>query len=209
MLQATLVVVALATAATGIVLCFIGVTRAGRAIRFVPFPVIGGFLGATGWLMITGAMQVVTDRAPTFVTIGSYANSQTSAKSRQRWSLRWRCISSNRRSKSPFVLPGTAACGICGGIRGVTDHRIVCRHSTGRRLDVYAATRGGRPRLAVEDGAFAGLSWNLLPTLSGDLLAIVFVTVSTLLFNTTGIEIATRTKPISTVTLKLWALPTS
>ncbi len=73
-LEATLIVMALATAATGIVLCILGTTRAGRAIRFVPFPVIGGFLGATGWLMITGAIQVVTDRAPTFVTAGSYAD---------------------------------------------------------------------------------------------------------------------------------------
>src|SRR5579872_6736653 len=72
LLQATLIVVALATAATGFVLFIFGLARAGRAIRFVPFPVVGGFLGATGLLMITGAVQVVTDRAPTFVTVGSY-----------------------------------------------------------------------------------------------------------------------------------------
>src|SRR5262249_19569903 len=50
LLPPILIVIALATAATGIVLCFLGLSRTGRAIRFIPYPVIGGFLGATGWL---------------------------------------------------------------------------------------------------------------------------------------------------------------
>ena len=65
----TLIAMSLATALTGLLLCILGFTHAGRAIRFVPFPVIGGFLGATGWLMIIGAMQVVTDQRP---TLGQY-----------------------------------------------------------------------------------------------------------------------------------------
>ena len=44
----TLVALALTTVLTGLLLCILGFTHAGRAIRFVPFPVIGGFLGATG-----------------------------------------------------------------------------------------------------------------------------------------------------------------
>src|ERR1700722_5944418 len=70
----TLIAISAATALTGLLLCILGFTHAGRAIRFVPFPVLGGFLGATGWLMMTGAVQVVTDRAPTIITVGSYAN---------------------------------------------------------------------------------------------------------------------------------------
>src|ERR1700761_4805541 len=44
----TLIAISATTALTGILLCVLGFTHAGRAIRFVPFPVIGGFLGATG-----------------------------------------------------------------------------------------------------------------------------------------------------------------
>src|SRR5208282_589224 len=64
LLAPTLIAMSLTTALTGLLLCVLGFTHAGRAIRFVPYPVIGGFLGATGWLMITGAMQVVTDQRP-------------------------------------------------------------------------------------------------------------------------------------------------
>ena len=61
LLMPTLIVMAIGSALTGILLCGLGLARAGRAIRFVPYPVIGGFLGATGWLVVSGAVLVVTD----------------------------------------------------------------------------------------------------------------------------------------------------
>ncbi|MFZ0724105.1 MAG: SulP family inorganic anion transporter, partial [Xanthobacteraceae bacterium] len=74
LLEPTLIAMALATALTGLLLCVLGFTHAGRAIRFVPYPVIGGFLGATGWLLITGAVQVVTDQRPNLANIGAFAD---------------------------------------------------------------------------------------------------------------------------------------
>src|SRR5262245_4321677 len=62
LLAPTVIAMASATAVTGLLLAVLGFTHAGRAIRFVPYPVIGGFLGAAGWLMITGAAQVITDQ---------------------------------------------------------------------------------------------------------------------------------------------------
>jgi len=69
LLEPALIALSLATAITGLLLCVLGFTHAGRAIRFVPYPVIGGFLGATGWLMITGAIQVVANQRPTLTNI--------------------------------------------------------------------------------------------------------------------------------------------
>src|SRR6267142_152486 len=45
-----LITLGLSTIITGLVLCGFGVTRMGRAIRYVPYPVVGGFLGAGGSL---------------------------------------------------------------------------------------------------------------------------------------------------------------
>jgi SulP family sulfate permease len=41
-------------------------------------------------------------------------------------------------------------------------------------------------------GMLSNFPWGLLPSLAGDIVAVMFVTVITLLLNTTGIEIATR-----------------
>ena len=190
-LEATLIVMALTTAATGIVLCILGITRAGRAIRFVPFPVIGGFLGATGWLMITGAIQVVTDRAPTFVTTGSYVDLADAGKIGAALVVAAALYFTNRRSKNPFVLPALllAAFAAAHLVLPIIGASAATAQAAGWMFTPQPAAALALPWKA---DAFSGLSWNLLPALSGDLLAIVFVTVSTLLFNTTGIEIATR-----------------
>lgn len=39
----------------------LGVGRLGLAVRYIPYPVIGGFLASTGWLIATGALRVAGD----------------------------------------------------------------------------------------------------------------------------------------------------
>ncbi|HWX90289.1 MAG TPA: SulP family inorganic anion transporter, partial [Rhizomicrobium sp.] len=80
LLGAALIVMALATGLTGLLLCVLGFTHAGRAIRFVPYPVIGGFLGATGVLMVMGAVQVIAGQRPTLAHLPAFLNAATAAK---------------------------------------------------------------------------------------------------------------------------------
>ena len=56
------IIMALSAALTGVLLFGLGLARAGGAIRFIPYPVIGGFLGASGCLMVSGAVRVLRDR---------------------------------------------------------------------------------------------------------------------------------------------------
>src|SRR5580658_4468614 len=106
LLAPTLIAMSLTTALTGLLLCVLGFTHAGRAIRFVPYPVIGGFLGATGWLMITGAIQVVTNQRPTLTMIGAFANGVIAVKLAAGVIVAITLYVLLRRFKSPFVLPG-------------------------------------------------------------------------------------------------------
>ena len=55
-----LVAISLSTFLTGIMLFGIGALKLGQWLRFVPYPVIGGFLAASGWLLITGGIEVIT-----------------------------------------------------------------------------------------------------------------------------------------------------
>lgn len=48
------------TVGTGALLGTLGLVRAGNLVRFVPMPVIGGFLAGSGWLLVTGAVRVMT-----------------------------------------------------------------------------------------------------------------------------------------------------
>ena len=193
LLAPTLIAMSLTTALTGLLLCVLGFTHAGRAIRFVPYPVIGGFLGATGWLMITGAMQVVTDQRPALTNIGAFLDAAAAAKLAAGLIVAITLFIALRRSKSLFVLPGVLLAAIAA-----TYLFLVL---TGSPL-VVAQAEGWmfRPQPMAglispwQPGALRGFSWTALPALAGDLLAVMFVTVINFLLNTTGIEIASRTE---------------
>ncbi|MBK5197477.1 MAG: SLC26A/SulP transporter family protein [Methyloceanibacter sp.] len=55
-----LVALSVSTLLTGILLYGVGALKLGQWLRFIPYPVIGGFLAASGLLLITGGMEVVT-----------------------------------------------------------------------------------------------------------------------------------------------------
>jgi SulP family sulfate permease len=65
LLVAALIVMPMSAALTGLLLCGIGIGHGGRAFRFVPYPVVGGFLGATGVLVVSGARHVLIDQSLT------------------------------------------------------------------------------------------------------------------------------------------------
>jgi sulfate permease, SulP family len=193
LLEPTLIVMSLATAFTGLALCLLGFTNAGRAIRFVPFPVIGGFLGATGWLMVTGAMQVVTDRRPTLTNLGAFLDGGNAGKLAAGLIVALTLHLALRRSKSPYVLPGIllAAFAATYVVLPLTGASLVEAQAAGWMFRPQPVAHLTLPWTA---GALENFSWTSLPSLAGDALAILFVTISTLLLNTTGIEIATRSE---------------
>ena len=62
LLAPVIITLALASIATGLVLCGFGLTRMGRAIRYVPYPVVGGFLGAMLAIPLTAALRTLMFR---------------------------------------------------------------------------------------------------------------------------------------------------
>ncbi len=55
-----LVALSVSTLLTGVLLYGVGALRMGQWLRFIPYPVIGGFLAASALLLITGGLEVVT-----------------------------------------------------------------------------------------------------------------------------------------------------
>lgn len=55
------VTIALTTFITGLFLLGAGYFKLGGLARFLPYPVVGGFLAGTGWLLITGAVTLMAD----------------------------------------------------------------------------------------------------------------------------------------------------
>jgi len=193
LLGPALIAMTLATALTGLLLCVLGFTHAGRAIRFVPYPVIGGFLGATGWLLITGAIQVVADQRPTLGNVGAFADLAILTKIAPGVAVAVTLYVLLRRSRSPFVLPGVLLTAF------VVTHLVLM--STGTTIAaaqdqswLFRLQPSAGLTLPWTIGALRSFPWSSLPQLAGDGLAVIFVTVTNFLLNTTGLEIATRSE---------------
>jgi len=193
LLGPALIALALTSAVTGAVLWMLGFTRAGRAIRFVPYPVIGGFLGATGWLMVTGAVQVITNQKVTFDNLGAFADGPIASKIVAGVAIAAVLHVATRYKQNTYVLPVVLVAAT------VLTHLALL--SVGSSLaDAQAAgwlfqpQSAGHLTLPWKLDELRHFPWAAVPSLAGDTVAVAFVTAITLLLNTTGIEIATRTE---------------
>jgi sulfate permease, SulP family len=56
-----LVAIAITTLLTGVFFVALGFFKLGGLVRFIPYPVVGGFLAGTGWLLVQGSFGVIAD----------------------------------------------------------------------------------------------------------------------------------------------------
>jgi SulP family sulfate permease len=68
--QIVMLVFTAATLVSGALLYCVGVFRWGTYCRFVPYFVVGGFLAATGWLLVVGGIRIATGLAPALEPAG-------------------------------------------------------------------------------------------------------------------------------------------
>ena len=56
-----MMMIILTTIMAGVAFLALGIFKLGGLVRFLPYPVMGGFLAGTGWLLITGALSLAVD----------------------------------------------------------------------------------------------------------------------------------------------------
>jgi SulP family sulfate permease len=193
MLAPVLITLAVASILTGVVLCGFGLTRMGRAIRYVPYPVVGGFLGATGCLILLGAVRVITGQQLQLAALDSFANAMTLYEIAAACAMALLLYLTWHRSRTPFGLPiilivGTIAAHVAFYSFGISPHDA-------QELGwIFQPPQHIAFTLPWKSEAIAHYPWFALPDLAGNLIAVIFVTASSTLFNTTGIEVATHSE---------------
>lgn len=189
LLSPVMITLGLSTVLTGVVLCGLGLTRMGRAIRYVPYPVVGGFLGATGLLIALGAIRVITNTPVQVATLPRFANGTTLLELGAACAMALVLYLTWHRSRNPFGLPiilvgGVITAHLAFWISGVSLDQA---HSLGW---TFQPPPQAAFMLPWHTGELAQYPWFAVPDLLGNLVAVIFVTASSTLFNTTGIEVA-------------------
>jgi len=183
-IAATLVVMVLC----GVVFLSLGSRRRGDLIRFVPYPVVGGFLAGTGWLLFKGGIHVASEVSPYFTPLSDLLE----ASALQRWlpALAFGVILlvSVRVVKRPLVIPAVIGIGLVVFVIGMvaTGSSIEEVRAEGWLLGPFEATRLWRP-WTLE--ALGGADWlSVLESWAGIVTA-VFVATFAMLFNISGTEL--------------------
>jgi SulP family sulfate permease len=184
-----IITLALSSIATGIVLCGFGITRMGRAIRYVPYPVVGGFLGATGCLLVLGAIRVITGQRLQLASLGGFATPLALSELTAACAMALMLYLTWHRSRSAFGLPAILIGGVVAAhaafwLAGISPAEA---QAAGWTFQPPPDVSFMPPWSAKEISRYP---WYALPELSGNLIAVIFVTATSTLFNTAGIEVA-------------------
>lgn len=179
------------TVATGVALFALGASRTGKWIRFVPYPVIGGFMAASGWLVGIGGIGVVTGTHLTFagfpelltehhlLQIGAGLAFAIAARATQ-------------RVRNPLAFPLLLVSGViivhlflaAGGFS------IEQARDAGWLLNVGRSAEVANPLMLAR--AASSLDGHTISLATGEFIGLVAVTAMTLLLSLVVIEVESR-----------------
>lgn len=186
-----LAAVALTTLATGVFLLFLGVFKLARLIRFLPYPVAGGFLAGTGWLMLSGGVSMMANVPFSISEPGALFAPGVPAHWLPGLAFGVLLLFLSGRIRHYMLMPGL--------IVGATIAFFVVARGLGASMMTLSANGwllGPFPEGdAWQPLSMADLSlvqWSALVNQVPNMLATIAISVIALLLNATGLELVAR-----------------
>lgn len=181
-----LVGLSLATALTGIVLFVVGRFQLGQLVRFVPFPVVGGFLAASGWLMMAGGVEVATGQALSWAALSAQLDGEALLRLALGLVFAFAVFMARRRWDSVFVLPIAffSAVMVLASVLWVSG---LMHRESGWFIAGAAEPEAWRPLTTMFD---AQLDWVAILGAGAEIGAVAGVTLLALLLDVSSLEVA-------------------
>lgn len=188
-LSTVLISIALSAVLTGLLLLALGLLRQGARIRFVPYPVVGGFMAGTGWLLTKGFIQITTDIPLTWSSLLDLGHPD----------VLWRWLSglgfaiallvATRLWKQFWVMPATLlGCTASFFIVLWGTHRSLAEaREAGWLLGPFPSGSQLWHPLTVD--IVTQVHWPTVAHQTGSILTVVFVGLLSLLLSNSGIEL--------------------
>lgn len=180
---------AVATLATAGVFLLLGAFHLANLVRYVPYPVIGGFLAGTGWLLIDGAMRAMTGHRITLAALPILARTDVAAHWLPAAGLGVLTMVVLRRGGRPLALPAllfgaTALFHMALSLGGVAAAEA---RADGWLLGPFPDDVLWRP---VTLPVLQQVRWDIVAAQGGTIATVVLIAVLAFLLNVTGMELA-------------------
>ncbi len=180
-----LIVIVLTTISAGVFFLLLGYFKLGGLVRFLPYPVMGGFLAGTGWLLITGALSLAVDL------------SWSAELLQPGLLLQWLpalifgavLLAVNQRSRQPLIMPGFIIGGVIlfYAVVWVSQVPIEQLRAGGWLLAQFPA--GGAWRFPLSGEFLAQAEWSVILGHAGSLAPILIISVVAMLLNVNALEL--------------------
>lgn len=180
--------IALTSLLTGLLFILLGRFKLGALMRFLPYPVVGGFLAGTGWLLVTGGIGVMTDVSFSFTQLGALFQPDV-------W-LRWvpglvlavLMLFILTRYSHFLLLPGLLLGTVLlfYGVIWLTGTPVAQASAQGWLLGPFPSGGLWQPLVPSD---LAHVQWTAILGQAGNLASILLVSVVSLLLNASGVEL--------------------
>lgn len=172
----------------GLIVWLMGERRWGRYVRYIPHPVVGGFLAGTGFLLVAGAFKMLTGARLTFDSVGLLIQVHPLAGMTS-LVVAGLLIVLSRRLKHYLVIPGV--------IMGAVLAFHIVRAALG--IDLETARQQALLLPTLQLGGWHSMvslplgdvRWDLVLMHAKDFGAMTIVVIVAALLNTTSLELAT------------------
>ncbi len=178
------------TLTTGLFLFVLGWFRLGRWVRFIPYPVIGGFLAGAGWLIACSSFKVMTGFSLSLATLPKFIQLETLFQ----WLLGLLftaiLLFMLDRYQHFLVLPSLLLAGIVcfDGMWGLTQLFSFSLNSEDYFFKPFPQEQMWQ---AWQWATFTHINWSIFSQQSITVVAMTVIVMISILLNATGLELAT------------------
>ena len=176
---------------TGLFFLGLGWYKLGRLIRFVPYPVSGGFLAGTGLLLIVKALGVMTESPLSFFELIALFQPQILTKWLPGVIFAVILFISQRRSSNHLVMPGIIAVAVAVFylLLSLSETTLAEARAQGLLLGPFPSGSIWRP---LNLSAIYQVNWALVLSQIGESITVLILSVICLLFNSSGMELTVQ-----------------
>ena len=180
--------IALSTMLTGLFFLTLGYLRLGGLVRFLPYPVIGGFLAGTGWLLATGALTMMSGFPVSLSQATMFIQPQVILTWLPGVLFGFAILIVQNRYRHPFILPALVlvATGLFYGIALAAGSSITELSAQGWLLGPFPQGNLWQP---VSPALLVQVNWPVILGQITNTSAILVISTVALLLNASGLEL--------------------
>lgn len=189
-----LVVIALTSLFTGVGLYLLGRFQLGNLIRFIPFPVVGGFLAGSGWLLSLGAVRVATGHPVSLAGLAELLSREDLPRWGAAMAFGALLFAVQRRYRRPVLVPIllVAAFLLFHGVAWLAGFTLAGMRDSGWLMTLPPG--GNFAPLTWNFSNLGLVDWSAIPVTFGLMATVLLTAVISILLTASSLELVTQTE---------------